>query len=249
MSVPPKTATAPTARDRLIFALDYPTAEAALAAVSRLRGRVGLFKLGLELFVAAGPDFVRRVAEAGGCPVFLDLKLHDIPATVAAATAAARRLPAAFLTVHADGAAILDSAVRAAGDQLGILAVTVLTSLSEADLARAGGLGAATLEEIVLRRATLARETGCAGLVCSGHELAAIRQHVGRGLIVVAAGIRPSWSAVAGDDQRRQVEPAAAVAAGADYLVVGRPIRNAPDPAAAADRIVTEIESALRAAR
>jgi orotidine-5'-phosphate decarboxylase len=223
------------ARDRLIFALDVPTRQRALELVDRLAGHVGCFKIGLELFVASGPDLVREVVSRA--PVFLDLKLHDIPATVGRAAAVAGKLGVRYLTVHADeGGRAVEAAVQAA-PETGILCVTVLTSVSEEELGSTGyTLG---VKELARRRAEQARSSGCRGIICSGKEAAELRQLLGPGPLVVTPGIRPADGDAA--DQRRVVTPAAAIRSGADLIVVGRPIRDAPDPAAAADAIVAEM--------
>jgi orotidine-5'-phosphate decarboxylase len=220
-------------RARLIFALDVPTREAAWPLVAQLAPHVGCFKIGLELFVAEGPALVRELVARA--PVFLDLKLNDIPATVGRAAAAAARLGVTYLTVHADEAA-LRAAVGAA-PEVGILAVTVLTSVSAAALAR--DTGGRSVGDVVLERAVLAQRTGCRGVICSGHEAAAVRAHCGPGLLVVTPGVRPAGTAAG--DQARVVTPAAARAAGADLIVVGRPIREAADPAAVAQQITAEL--------
>ncbi len=217
--------------DRLIFPLDVDSLELALTWVERLHSCVGVFKVGLELFSAAGPDAVRAVGKASGAGVFLDAKLHDIPATVEGAARALRALAPAMLTVHAcGGKAMLEAAVRAAGPNVLVLGVTRLTSLH------------ASVEEIC-ELARLAREAGCGGVVCSGAEAAAVRQAVGPGLRIVCPGVRP----VGGDagDQARVVTPEAAIAAGADSVVCGRPIRDAADPVAAAHAVADEIARAL----
>lgn len=213
----------------MIFPLDVPALSDALAWVERLRGHVGLFKVGLQLFSACGPEAVREVTRAGG-RVFLDAKLHDIPVTVAGAARALRGLELALLTVHAQGGkAMLEAAVEAAGPDVCVLAVTRLTSL------------AASLDEVT-DAARCAREARCGGVVCSGHEAAAVREAVGPELVIVCPGVRPAGADA--DDQRRVSTPDAAMRAGADYLVIGRPIRDAADPVAAADALVAE---ALRA--
>jgi orotidine-5'-phosphate decarboxylase len=226
-------------RDRLIFALDVPTAHQALELVDRLEGHVGCFKIGLELFVASGPALVREVTARAS--VFLDLKLHDIPATVGRAAAVAGRLGVRYLTVHADeGGRAVAAAVEAAPGT-GILCVTVLTSVSEEDLQGIGyGLG---VEELARRRAEEARRAGCRGVICSGKEAARLRQVLGPDRLVITPGIRPGGSAAG--DQKRVVTPTVAIGQGADLMVVGRPIRDAEDPVAVADAIVAEIASAL----
>ncbi len=226
---------------RIIAALDVPSAEQALALARRLAGHVGLVKVGLELFVAEGPSVVAALRQRHpDLGIFLDLKLHDIPNTMGAAVRAARRLGAAFLTVHAAaGVAHLRACVEAADGALGILAVTVLTSQDARALAEAGATR--TVEELVAMRAECAARAGCAGIVCSGRELAAVRR-AAPGLATVVPGIRPAGAGA--DDQVRVMTPGRAVRAGADYLVVGRPIRTAPDPAAAADAIAAEVAAA-----
>jgi orotidine-5'-phosphate decarboxylase len=220
-------------RDRLVFALDVPGRQPALALFEQLREHVGCFKVGLELFVAEGPDLVRELA--GRAPIFLDLKLYDIPATVGRAAAAAACLGATYLTVHADEAALRAAAAAAPG--LSILAITVLTSVSAEKLARTAG-GRSVLD-VVLERAEMAQRAGCRGVVCSGQEAVAVRARCGDDLLVVTPGVRPAGTAAG--DQARVVTPSAALAAGADMVVVGRPIRDAADPVAAARAIVAEL--------
>lgn len=233
----------PEARDRLIVALDVDSLARAEELVAALGGVVSTFKVGGPLFTAAGPAAVELVRKRGG-KVFLDLKHHDIPAAVAGAVREAARLGVAMLTVHASGgSAMLRAAVEAArearteGRPL-VLAVTLLTSLDRRALH--GELRIPASEEaLVLHLAQLAREAGCDGCVASPRELRSLRRLLGRGWVVVTPGIRPA--AVAGDDQARTASPEAAIAAGADYLVVGRPITGAPDPAKAAAGILEAI--------
>lgn len=230
-----------SAAERLIVALDLAEAQAAAALAGRLAGAVGLVKVGLELFVAEGPAGVARVAEAG-LPVFLDLKLHDIPNTVAGAVRSAARLGAAMLTLHAAGGAAMiaaarEAAERAAGPRPLLLAVTVLTSLEGPDLDAIGLSGPA--ETAVLRLARLALAAGADGLVCSPREVAALRAAFGPAPVLVVPGIRPAGCAA--DDQRRTMTPTEAVAAGADWLVIGRPITRTPDPLAAAHAIAISL--------
>lgn len=229
------------ARDRLIVALDVADADRALAAAAALRGRVGMLKVGLELFVAEGPSVVRRLREAcPELPIFLDLKLHDIPNTMRGAIRAARRLDVRFLTVHAgSGRDHLRASVDEAGPALGILAVTVLTSQDEAACRDAGHTRGPA--ELVAIRAECARAAGCAGVVCSGEELPRVVA-IAPGLAPVVPGIRPQSADVG--DQKRVMTPEMAIAAGAAYLVVGRPILGAADPGAAADAIVASIAAA-----
>ena len=229
-------------RSRLVFALDVPDGREALRLVRVLREDVGTFKVGLELFCAEGPALVREIAQRGGA-VFLDLKLHDIPATVGRAVA--RALAAGgvrWLTVHTGGGReMLREAVKATGDRAGILAVTVLTSLNEAGAVEAGL--APPIGNLVVRRAALAIDCDCAGVVASPNEASAIRKVVGPGPLIVTPGIRPAGTDAG--DQQRTATPEAAIAAGADILVVGRPIRDAADPAAAAREVRHSIDAAL----
>ena len=235
-----------TPHGRIFVALDTPDAARARSLARALAGRVGGFKVGLEAFVANGPSLVRELHD-GGHVVFLDLKLHDIPNTVAGAAGAAARLGVAYLTVHAlGGPSMIARAVEACrehapvgGPAPVVLAVTILTSPDDASLARIGVDG--TCAQAVPRLAALAREAGATGLVCSPLEIAAARAAHPDGVLVVP-GIRP---AVPGprkpDDQARVATPAEAVRAGADRIVVGRPITEAADPAAAAEAIAEDI--------
>jgi orotidine-5'-phosphate decarboxylase len=236
------------ARDRIVFPLDVPAAAEARELTARLRDVVGVFKIGLELFIEGGPDAVRDVRAAGASRIFLDLKLHDIPATTRRAAARAAALGVDWLTVHCgDGPGALQAAVEGAEGRTAILGVTVLTSISAAELAASGmreGL-AANPVQLVLRRAEMARAAGCAGVVCSGREAAPVRAAVGPEFRIVTPGIRPA-GADAGD-QQRVMTPARAIRDGSDYLVIGRPIREAADPAAAARSVAGEIAAALAA--
>jgi orotidine-5'-phosphate decarboxylase len=226
---------------RLVVALDVPDTQTAVAMAERLTGCVGMFKVGLELFVAEGPPIIRRIRElAPDVDIFLDLKLHDIPNTMRGAIRSARSFGARYVTVHAgSGTAHLAACVEEAGDEIGILAVTVLTSQDEVACRQAGHTRA--LEELVEMRAVCAREAGCAGVVCSGRELARVRA-VAPKLARVVPGIRPAGADVG--DQQRVMTPARAIGEGATYIVVGRPILQADDPTAAALAIVRELETA-----
>ncbi len=230
-------------RDRLIVALDFPSAAEALDHVDRLEGRCRWFKVGLELFLAGGATVVSRLRERG-FEVFLDLKLHDIPNTVAGAIRAVSPLGASLLTVHAAGGeAMLAAAAEAAAatpDSPKLLAVTVLTSMDAAQLA---GIGVVeTPGAQVLRLAGLARTAGIDGLVSSSDEVRRIRVHMGEKPLLVIPGIRSSGAEHG--DQRRVATPAAAIANGASMLVVGRPITQARDPGAAVDAILAEMADA-----
>jgi orotidine-5'-phosphate decarboxylase len=230
------------AAERICLALDFPERREILSCAQRFAGRVGWLKIGLEAFVAEGPAIVREVA-ALGPRVFLDLKLHDIPATVERAAAAAARTGAAMINVHAfGGRAMLEAARRGAGGsgQVKLIAVTLLTSLDSralSDLPIAGDP-----RGIVRRLAVLARDCNLDGVVCSGEDLPAVRGACGPDFLTVVPGIRPAGSPAA--DQKRVATPRGAVEAGADLLVVGRAVTAAPDPDAALDGLLSEIESA-----
>ncbi len=226
-------------RERLIVALDLPSVAEAEALVVRLGETVSFYKIGYQLAFAGGIDFARVLASAGK-QIFLDLKLHDIGNTVARGVESVARLGASFVTVHAYPQTMHAAVDARAGSGLRLLAVTVLTSYDDADLAAAGY--DFTVAELAAERAAQARDIGIDGLVCSGEEAAALRAIVGRRMVLVTPGIRPA-GAEAGD-QKRIMTPAAAIAAGADHLVVGRPIAAAADPKAAAEAIVAEIKNA-----
>jgi orotidine-5'-phosphate decarboxylase len=225
------------ARQRLIVALDLPSVDAAEAMVARLGDTVGFYKIGYQLAFAGGLPFAASLIAAGK-QVFLDLKLHDIGNTVEKGVQSVAQLGATFLTVHAYPQTMKAAVAGKAGSKLKILAVTVLTSYDDADLFAAGSkLGVTAL---VAQRAGQARDLKVDGLVCSAQEAANLRKIVGPGMALVTPGIRPAGSA--SGDQKRVMTPAMAIAAGADYLVVGRPIVEAADPKAAAENIVAEIE-------
>jgi orotidine-5'-phosphate decarboxylase len=232
-------------RDRLIVALDLPRAAAARRVVEALGDAARTFKVGKQLFTAAGPGLVRELV-SGGKKVFLDLKYHDIPNTVAGAVGEAARLGVSMLTVHASGGAkMLKAAVEAAADSEkppAILAVTVLTSLNDRDLQEIGVSG--RVLDQVLRLAELAQTAGCRGIVASAHEARELRRVLGAGLWIVTPGVRPAGGDR--DDQERVVTPADAMRAGADYIVVGRPIVQAKDPGEAARKVLAELEQACR---
>ncbi len=228
-------------RERLIVALDVASVAEAEALVARLGETVSFYKIGYQLAFAGGIDFARALAGAGK-RVFLDLKLHDIGHTVARGIESVARLGAAFVTVHAYPQTMHAAVDARRGSDLRVLAVTVLTSYDDADLAAAGY--DFTVPELVAERAAQARDVGVDGLVCSGAEAATLRAIVGAGMVLVTPGIRPAGAAAG--DQKRVMTPAAAIAAGADHLVVGRPIVAAPDPQAAAAAIIAEIERATQ---
>jgi len=229
-----------TAAARLVAALDTPDLARAEGWAAALAPHVGVLKVGLELFTTLGPETVRRIGAHG--PVFLDLKLHDIPNTVAGAVRSLLPLRPAMLTLHAAGGAPMIAAAREAAEQAGaerpiLLAVTVLTSIDAATLASTGV--AASPAEQVVRLARLAMAAGADGLVCSPHEVAPIRAALGQAPLLVVPGVRPAGSALG--DQARVATPREAVTAGADWIVLGRPLTQAADPAAAARAIAAEL--------
>jgi len=230
-----------SARDRLIVALDLPNVAAAEKTIAELDAAVSFYKIGYELVLAGGLALAADLARAGK-HVFLDLKLHDIAHTVARATERAAALGATFLTVHAYPQTMKAALEGRSGSALKLLAVTVLTSWDEADLKEAGyALG---LRDLVLKRAEQAKAIGIDGLVAPAAVAAELRRKFGNSFVLVAPGIRPAGGEAG--DQKRVVTPAAAIAAGVDYLVVGRPILTAADPKAAAQAIIAEIESAMQ---
>jgi orotidine-5'-phosphate decarboxylase len=224
-----------------IVALDVPSADDAMRVVDSLGDRCRFYKIGSELFTAAGPTVVTRVRDAG-CDVFLDLKLYDIPNTVRGAARSAAALGVRLLTVHAaGGVAMLEAAVEGGGDQVGILAVTVLTSFDEAALREATGRPGVVASEEVIRLAGLAARARVHGVVCSGAEAPAVRATFGEALRVLVPGIRMAGGAA--HDQRRVVTPAEASAAGARYIVVGRAVTAASDPRTAMDAVLSDLAS------
>ena len=232
-------------KNRLIFALDVPSRKEAEKYVCLLGETVGWFKIGLELFIKEGPDILEIVKQNSSASIFLDLKLHDIPATVSSALRSAAAHDVKLITVHgSDGKSILKTASEAKDLGLEVLAVTVLTSVSESDLGDLGYKASVSLKQLVLDRASLAEESGCAGVVCSGEEVALIKKSCGKNFKAVVPGIRPVWADVKKDDQSRIVTPKVAISDGADLIVVGRPIRDAEEPSLAAQKIVDEIKSA-----
>ncbi len=241
------------ARERLVFPLDVPTTAEARQYIDALRGEVGMFKVGKQLFVHAGPDIVRHLRKREQ-EVFLDLKFHDIPRTVANASVEAARLGVKILNVHASGSVemmrttarqVRQTCRREGLRRPTILAVTVLTSLGREDLERVGVRSSVKTQ--VVRLAALAKEAGMDGVVASPLEVEAIRRACGPRFTILTPGIRPAHSAH--QDQKRVTTPADAIRAGSDYLVVGSPIRDAADPVEAARAIVAEIADALRVRR
>ena len=230
------------ARDRLIFALDVPSVAEAERLLDRLDGHITFVKVGLELYAAAGPEVVKRVIDRG-MRVFLDLKFLDIEETVRRATARVAAMGVDFLTVHANRKALTAAVQGRESSSLKLLAVTVLTNFDTHDLREMGIQR--TVQDLVTARALLASEVGCDGVVASGEEPAAIRQKVGPRFVIVTPGVRPAGEGV--DDHARVTTPTQTIVSGADYLVIGRPIRDAIDPAATVAEIVAEMQAAFDA--
>jgi len=239
------TAVSVNARERLIFALDLPSVEQAREFVRQLEGAVSFFKIGMELYVSSGPGLVEELVQQGH-KVFLDLKYYDVPETVKRAVSRAASLGPTFLTIHGD-TKIIKAAVEGRGNSdLKLLAVTALTSLDTHDLREMGFDG--TVEEFVVKRAGKALELGCDGVITSANEAGKVRdlaerhRHQG-GFLIVTPGIRPQGSTT--DDHKRLASPGNAIGAGADYLVVGRPIRDSADPHEKAESIIREMQAAF----
>ena len=236
------------AKDYIIFPLDVPTEKAAKEYVELLSESVGMFKVGLELFIQAGPGLIDFIKASGNADVFLDLKLHDIPETVFRAMERISDLGVKFTTVHCgETPRMLEAAVNGAKGRVGVLGVTLLTSVAREDIEAAGFRKpfCEDLTKLVIKRAEMAKAAGCIGIVCSGREVKMIKQTFGRDFIAVTPGIRPVGDDMETHDQKRVVTPAIAVKSGSDYLVIGRPIRDSNNPKEAALRIVEEIDSVL----
>ena len=235
------------AKDYIIFPLDVPSLEKAKRYVKMLASSVGMFKVGLELFIRYGPEIIDFIKASGPAKLFLDLKLHDIPMTVFRAMEGIADLGVTFATVHCgETPRMLEAAVKGSNGKVGVLGVTVLTSISKGDVFNAGFRKEFSddMARLVMRRASMAKAAGCAGVVCSGLEVAMIKEKLGKEFIAVTPGIRPNWDGKE-TDQRRVTTPAAAIQHGSDYIVIGRPIRDAKDPEAAAGLIAEEIEAVL----
>ena len=226
-------------RERVIIALDFPTPEKALDCAHALAGEVAFFKIGLQLYTAAGPEIVRAIA-ATGAKIFLDLKLHDIPSTVGKAVAAASELGVAMLTLHLSGGRrMIEAAVAAQSPSLLLLGVTVLTS-SDDETLRETGVDAG-VEAQTLRLARLGVAAGMRGLIASPHEVKSLRADLGADVTIITPGVRPEWAAA--DDQKRFTTPREAIANGADRLVIGRPVTAHPEPREAVRKIIAELSS------
>ncbi len=237
------------AKDYIIFPLDVPSVEDAKHYTKLLSGHVGLFKVGLELFIRSGPDIVKMIKDMSEAGIFLDLKLHDIPETVRRATESIADLGVDLTTVHcAEAIEMPKAAVAGCKGKAVVLGITLLTSVSVADIQNAGfdNQYCADISKLVLKRAKMAKDAGCKGVVCSGLEVSMIKKTFGNDFIAVTPGIRPAWSLSEKDDQKRIATPADAIRNGSDYLVIGRPIREAKDPVNAALMTAEEIETALK---
>ena len=237
------------AKDRIILALDLDQPEQAIAMANQLSPFIGAFKVGMQLFNSAGPKMVSDIQAAGG-QVFVDLKFHDIPNTVGAAARVLTRLGAYMFNLHAAGGReMMKAAAEEAADEAAamgrerpiILAVTVLTSIAQTQLEQEMMINGFSVQELVLRWAIMAQESGLGGVVCSPHEAAEIKRHCGADFLTVTPGIRPAWSVA--NDQKRITTPAKALEMGADYMVIGRPITAAEDPLAAVQKIIEELEA------
>lgn len=237
-------------KDYLIFPLDVPTIDEARRYVSLLKDQVGIFKIGLELFIKTGPGIVHELRKvSAGAGIFLDLKLHDIPETVYRAMQGIAALSITYATVHCgESKKMLEAAVRGAGGKVHLLGVTVLTSVAKEELRSAGydASYATDVTRLVVKKAQMASASGFAGVICSGHEVGQIKKACGSSFLAVTPGIRPAWDLSKGDDQARVMTPARAIRNGSDHLVIGRPIRDAIDPVLAAQQVLGEIEKALQ---
>jgi orotidine-5'-phosphate decarboxylase len=227
-----------------------PTVDEAGYYVALLRDHVGIFKVGLELFIQSGPDIIHEIRKiAPGARIFLDLKFHDIPMTVYRAMQGIASLGVTYATVHCgESIKMLEAAVKGADGKVQLLGVTVLTSVAKEDIQSAGyeASFANDISRLVLKKAGMARTAGLSGVICSGHEAAQIKETCGKSFLAVTPGIRPAWDVPTGDDQARVMTPARAIQNGSDHLVIGRPIRDAKDPAVAAQQVLAEIEEALQ---
>ncbi len=236
-----------TGKDYIVFPLDVPDINRARKLVTALNGRVGMFKIGLELFISEGPAVVQMVKECSDAGVFLDLKLHDISATVGRAMGRVADLGVDLVTVHCASSLMLEAAVEGGKGKVGVLGVTLLTD-NDAAMVEAGGFKPEFVSDpksLVLKRAGFAAKAGCAGVVCSGQEASMIKKEFGRDFLAVTPGIRPQWSLLENDDQKRVTTPADAISMGSDLIVIGRPIRDAASPAEAAEKVIAEIDAAL----
>ena len=235
-------------KDYIVFPLDFASVKDAGEYVELLDGKVGTFKIGLELFIDQGPSVVEMVKNLSRAKVFLDLKLHDISTTVQRAMERVVNLGVDFVTVHCSSSMdMLEKAVKAGQGKTQILGVTLLTD-NDSDTLKSTGFRDEFVKEphlLVMERAKMAFEAGCSGVVCSGKEVARIKKEFGKSFLAVTPGIRPEWSMLENDDQKRITTPGQAITFGSDLLVIGRPIRDAEDPVKAAQKVIKEIESSL----
>lgn len=235
-------------RDYIVFPLDFASVKDAKEYVKLLNGSVGMFKIGLELFIDQGPSVVQMVKKESDAKIFLDLKLHDISATVLRAMERVANLGVDLVTVHCSSSTnMLEKAVLGGQGKTGILGVTLLTD-NDADTVEAAGFKDKFVKDphlLVMHRAKMAYEAGCKGVVCSGKEVQQVKKAFGNDFLAVTPGIRPAWTLLENDDQKRVTTPGQAVTLGSDLIVIGRPIRDADDPAKAAQRVIKEIEAAL----
>ncbi|MBC2704854.1 orotidine-5'-phosphate decarboxylase [Desulfobacula sp.] len=237
-----------TGKDYIVFPLDFASVKEAKEYVKLLDAKVGMFKIGLELFIDQGPSVVQMVKEMSGAKIFLDLKLHDISATVLRAMGRIANLGVDLVTVHCSSSKnMLEKAVQGGQGKTGVLGVTLLTD-NDAEAVKASGFKdefVGNPQHLVMLRAKMAYDAGCKGVVCSGQEVQEIKKSFGKSFLAVTPGIRPAWTLLENDDQKRVTTPGKAVTLGSDLIVIGRPIRNADDPAAAAQKVIKEIEAAL----
>ena len=235
-------------RDYIVFPLDFASVKDAKEYVKLLNGSVGMFKIGLELFIDQGPSVVQMVKKESDAKIFLDLKLHDISATVLRAMERVANLGVDLVTVHCSSSrAMLEKAVEGSKGKTGVLGVTLLTD-NDADTVKAAGFKDKFVKDphlLVMHRAKMAYEAGCKGVVCSGKEVQQVKKAFGNDFLAVTPGIRPAWTLLENDDQKRVTTPGQAVTLGSDLIVIGRPIRDADDPGKAAQRVIKEIEAAL----
>ncbi len=232
--------------EKIIFPLDVPNIQDAEKWVKNLNGLVGAFKVGLELFVNEGPPVLEMVKNNSDAGIFLDLKFHDIPATMMGALKAAEKYHPLLVTIHSEqGDRLMESVLSIQDEHTTVLGVSVLTSIAPTDLPGMGIRKDLSMEGLVDLRVEQSLKAGCGGIVCSGLEVKRIREKFGKELVIVAPGIRPAFSLSAQEDQQRIATPSKAIRDGADYLVIGRPIRNAKDPREAVSKIASEIKSAM----
>ena len=236
------------AKDYIVFSLDVPSLKEAKQYITLLSEYVGMFKVGLELFISSGPQIIKVIKAMGTAKIFLDLKLHDIPATVSRAMASIADLDVDFATVHCgENKGMLEAAVAGGRGKVGVVGVTVLTSVSGEDIDAAGFRFefSSDISRLVMHRAKMALEAGCAGVVCSGLEVKMIKENFGKNFVALTPGIRLFQEGMKEDDQQRITTPSQAVKDGSDYLIIGRPIRDAKNPKEAAINIAEEIEAVL----